>query len=110
MIHITPLALPQLSDFLTEKKATPSIRVHQTSAGCGGEGFLVLSVDNPTEQDFVTTAGNLTLMIGRSLIAVTGDVTIDFKDNGMDSGFVVETQKILPVRDDGCDGCSGCFQ
>jgi Fe-S cluster assembly iron-binding protein IscA len=67
-------------------------------------------VDLPTEQDFTVKTGDLTLIIGRTLMAVTGDVTIDFKNNGLDSGFVVETEKILPVRDMDCGGCTGCFK
>jgi Fe-S cluster assembly iron-binding protein IscA len=110
MINITPDALKRLSEFLIDKKASLSVRIHQTAESCGGDGFLVLSVDLPNEQDFTVKAGDLTLMIQRTLMAITGDVTIDFKNNGLDSGFVVETQKILPVRDMDCGGCTGCFR
>ncbi|MDR1080317.1 MAG: hypothetical protein LBQ79_05020 [Deltaproteobacteria bacterium] len=111
MINITPLALTNLTEFLTGQKALPSVRVHQTPAGCGGtsDGFLALSVDTPNDQDFKTSAGDLTLLISRKLMEVTGDVTIDFKTVGGDSGFVVETQKIMPVQEQDCEGCTGCF-
>jgi Fe-S cluster assembly iron-binding protein IscA len=109
MIHITPLALTTLSDFLKEKKVTPSVRVHQTPPSCGGDGQLVLSVDTAYDSDFTSKAGDLTLIISRALMKITGDVTIDFKNNGMDSGFVVGTQNIMPIVARDCDGCSGCF-
>ncbi|MDR3154177.1 MAG: hypothetical protein LBW85_07915 [Deltaproteobacteria bacterium] len=112
MIHITPLALSTLTEFLTDRKATPSVRVHQTPAGCGGgggDGFLALSVDKAGDADFSTQAGDLTLVIAKKLLEATGDVTIDYKTVDGYSGFVVETQNILPVQDTDCDGCSGCF-
>jgi Fe-S cluster assembly iron-binding protein IscA len=110
MITITPGALKELSSFLSEKKATPSVRVFQPPASCGGDGQLSLTVDRPGEADFSTTAGDLTLIIKKDLLSKTGNVTIDFKTNGFDSGFVVETEKLLaPVIPD-CSGCAGnCF-
>ncbi|MDR2461458.1 MAG: hypothetical protein LBE38_11905 [Deltaproteobacteria bacterium] len=110
MINITPLALTQLTGFLKDIKAAPCVRVHQIPVSCGGgDGQLVLSVDKTLESDFSTKAGDLTLVMGKSLMDLTGDVTIDFKDNGQDSGFVVESEKELPRDEGGCDGCSGCF-
>ncbi|MDR2349104.1 MAG: hypothetical protein LBF41_00570 [Deltaproteobacteria bacterium] len=110
MISITPVALTTLSDFLKERKAPHSVRVHQNPPSCGGEGFLVLSVDNPCESDFTTKAGDLTLIMSNHLMKITGDVTIDFKNNGMDSGFVVDTQNVMPIVERDCGGCTGCFE
>jgi Fe-S cluster assembly iron-binding protein IscA len=110
MIHITPLALTNLTEFLASQKADTTVRVHQAS-GCGGgaDGFLALSIDQPNDLDFTTKAGDLTLIIAKKLMDVTGKVTIDFKTVGGDSGFIVETQNILPVQEPDCGGCSGCF-
>jgi Fe-S cluster assembly iron-binding protein IscA len=104
--------LTNLTEFLAGQKAAPSVRVHQTSAGCSGpqDGFLALSVDTPNDFDFKTTAGDLTLLISRKLLDVTGDVTIDYKTVGGESGFVVETQKIMPVQELDCGGCTSCFE
>ncbi|MDR1039031.1 MAG: hypothetical protein LBR80_02460 [Deltaproteobacteria bacterium] len=110
MISITPLALTTLTEFLAEQKAMPSVRVHQTPAGCNGaDGFLALSVDAANDSDFSVKAGELTLVIAKKLMDMTGDVSIDYKTVGGDSGFVVETQKIMPVQEPDCDGCAGCF-
>jgi Fe-S cluster assembly iron-binding protein IscA len=66
-------------------------------------------VDKEFASDFATKAGELRLLIDKGLLERTGAVTIDFKHDGQDSGFVVETEKIPPPGDGGCDGCSGCF-
>ncbi|MDR2612958.1 MAG: hypothetical protein LBG06_09095 [Deltaproteobacteria bacterium] len=110
MIHITPLALTTLTGFLSRQNSIPSIRVCQTTAGCGGEGFLALTVDRAGDSDFTTTAGDLTLVISKDLLEATGEVTIDYKTVSGDSGFIVETQKILPVQEPDCAGCTGCFE
>jgi predicted molibdopterin-dependent oxidoreductase YjgC len=49
----------------------------------------------------------MTLAISRKLLKVTGPVTIDFKEDGRDSGFVVDSENILPVVDSDCDSCGG---
>jgi Fe-S cluster assembly iron-binding protein IscA len=110
MISITPVALKELSGFLSEKKATPSVRVFLPPASCGGDGQLSLTVDMPGDADFSTKAGDLTLVISKNLLTRTGNVTIDFQTNGFDSGFVVETEKILPPPIVDCSSCAGgCF-
>ncbi|MDR2198913.1 MAG: IscA/HesB family protein [Deltaproteobacteria bacterium] len=109
MIKITPTALKELTGFLTEKKATPSVRVILPPASCGGLGQLSLTVDAPGETDFSTKEGGLTLVINKGLLEKTGGVTIDFQNNGFDSGFVVESEKLLPPATPDCSGCDGCF-
>lgn len=110
MINITPLALKELSGFLSEKKATPSVRVFMPPASCGGGGQLSLTVDRPNDADFSTVAGDLTLIIRKDLMEKTGSVTIDYQTNGFDSGFVVEAEKLLPPPIVDCSGCQGgCF-
>jgi Fe-S cluster assembly iron-binding protein IscA len=108
MITITPDALSRLSAFLTESKTVKHVRVFLASASCGGDGQLSLTVDDPTEADFSSTIGDIVFSIGKDLQELTGEVKIDFKEDGRDSGFVVESAKILPVMDSGCGGCCGC--
>ncbi|MDR2443516.1 MAG: IscA/HesB family protein [Deltaproteobacteria bacterium] len=108
MISITDDALTRLDAFLKENKIIRHIRVFLPSSGCGGEGQLSLTVDDPSEKDFSTTIGEITFSIDKELQEVTGDVKIDFKDDGRDSGFVVDSAKILPAMDSGCGGCCGC--
>jgi Fe-S cluster assembly iron-binding protein IscA len=108
MIEITPDALSRLSAFLEENKTVKHVRVFIASASCGGDGQLSLTVSDPTDADFSSTIGGIVFSISKDLKELTGDVRIDFKDDGRDSGFVVESSKILPVMDSGCGGCCGC--
>jgi Fe-S cluster assembly iron-binding protein IscA len=108
MITITPDALSRLGAFLTDNKAVRRVRVFLPTAGCGGDGQLSLTVDEPTEADFSTTIGDIVFSISKDLQELTGDVKIDFKEDGRDSGFVVDSAKILPVMDSGCGSCCGC--
>jgi Fe-S cluster assembly iron-binding protein IscA len=109
MIKITSLAQERLKDFLTQNKATPNVRVFLPTSGCGGDGqHLSLTVDDPNDQDFSLTTGDITFSINHLLLDLTGAITIDFKDDGFDSGFVIDHQKILPPVDSDCGGCSGC--
>ncbi|MDR2386841.1 MAG: hypothetical protein LBE80_04550 [Deltaproteobacteria bacterium] len=108
MITITPEAQSRLDKFLTDHQAPRNVRVFFPSSGCGGGGLLSLTVDEPNEGDFSTTVGDIVYCINRKLQEVTGGVKIDFQDNGFDSGFVVDSEKILPAVDSDCGGCSGC--
>jgi Fe-S cluster assembly iron-binding protein IscA len=108
MISITPDALSRLSAFLEENKTVKHVRVFIASASCGGDGQLSLTVSDPTKDDFSSAIGDVVFCISKDLQELTGDVKIDFKDDGRDSGFVVEPSKILPVMDSGCGGCCGC--
>lgn len=108
MIAITDNALSRLGAFLTENKTVRHVRVFLPSAGCGGDGQLSLTVDDPTDKDFSATIGDIVFSISLDLQELTGDVKIDFKEDGRDSGFVVDSSKILPALDSGCGGCCGC--
>ncbi|MDR1872810.1 MAG: hypothetical protein LBS60_12980 [Deltaproteobacteria bacterium] len=108
MIAITPLAHEKLTAFLTENGTTPEVRVFLPTGGCGGDGQLALAVDGPNDNDFTVKNGPLTLSIDKQLQKVTGEVTIDFKEVGRDSGFVVLTEKIMPAMDTDCGSCCDC--
>jgi Fe-S cluster assembly iron-binding protein IscA len=108
MIEITPLAHEKLTSFLTENHATPQVRVFLPLGGCGGDNQLSLTVDGPNENDFFVKNGPLTISIDKKLQLLTGSVTIDFQEEGGDSGFIVATEKILPPADADCGGCCDC--
>ncbi|MDR0620452.1 MAG: hypothetical protein LBJ61_01010 [Deltaproteobacteria bacterium] len=109
MINVTTEAQTRLGQFLTDNKAPRNVRVFFPSTGCGGVGLLSLTVDEPNAGDFSVTIGDIVYCINRELQEVTGGVKIDFKDTGLDSGFVVDSEKILPVLDPDCGPtCGGC--
>lgn len=108
MISITPIAQEKLSTYLAENKVEPKVRVYLPANDCCGGGQISLTLDRPNAEDITTEAGGLELFIDRSLSERLGKVTIDFKDDGDDSGFVVESENPLPA-DEGCGGgCSCC--
>ncbi|MDR1677308.1 MAG: hypothetical protein LBS44_02835 [Deltaproteobacteria bacterium] len=108
MISISPEAQGRLGKFLTDNNAERNVRIFFPSSGCGGGGLLSLTVDDPNDGDYSVTIGDIVYSINKRLQEVTGGVKIDFKDNGLDSGFTVESEKILPAVDSDCGGCSGC--
>jgi Fe-S cluster assembly iron-binding protein IscA len=108
MITITPLAQEKLSNFLTENKSVHHVRIFLPSVSCSGQGQLSLTVDDPHDSDFTATIGDIVFSISKELQLITGSVAIDFKVAGMDSGFVVDSEKILPAVDSDCGGCCGC--
>ncbi|MDR3203155.1 MAG: hypothetical protein LBV23_00190 [Deltaproteobacteria bacterium] len=108
MINVTEEAQRRLGDFLTANNSDRHVRVFLPSSCCGGEGQLSLTVDEPTAEDFSAKIGDIVYSISKNLQKTTGTVTIDFKDDGRDSGFVVDAEKILPVIDSDCGGCSSC--
>ena len=110
MISITPLAQEKLTAYLAENKVEPKVRIYLPAGDCcGGGGQISLSLDQPNADDITTKAGDLELFMEPALYEQVGKVTIDFKDDGHDSGFVVESEKPLPVESGGCGGgCSCC--
>lgn len=109
MISITPIAQEKLSAYLAENKVEPKVRVYLPAGDCcGGGGQISLTLDRPNAEDITSQAGDLELFMARALYEQVGKVTIDFKDDGEEAGFVVESEKPLPA-DEGCGGgCSCC--
>ncbi|MDR0882720.1 MAG: IscA/HesB family protein [Candidatus Adiutrix sp.] len=109
-IGITPLAQEKLTSILNENKVALKVRVYLPDCDCSGAGGqLSLAMDQPAENDLTDKAGDLELFMGRDLFDTVGSVTIDFKEDGRDSGFVVESQKPLPSISSDCGGgCSCC--
>lgn len=107
MISITPAAQEKLSAYLSENKVDPKVRIYLPEGGCGGGGQVSLAIDQPNPGDVSITAGDLELFMSRDLSEVLGKVKVDFKDDGQDSGFVVESEKPVPVESCG-GGCSCC--
>lgn len=108
MISITPIAQEKLTAYLAENKVEPKVRVYLPAGDCcGGGSQISLTLDRPNKDDITTQAGDLELFMDPDLFEKVGKVTIDFKDDGRDSGFVVESEKPL-AADEGCGGCSCC--
>ncbi len=108
MISITPMAQEKLTAYLAENKVAPKVRVYLPECDCSGAGGqIALTLDQPNTGDITIQAGGLELFMSRDLYEAVGKVTIDFKDDGRDSGFVVESERPAPVSECG-GGCSCC--
>ena len=110
MISITTLAQEKLSAYLAENKVESKVRIYLPDCDCSGAGGqLSLALDQPGGDDICHEEGGLTLFISPELSAQLGKVTVDFKDDGIDSGFVVESEKPAPMNVPTCGGgCSCC--
>lgn len=109
MISITPLAQEKLTGYLTENKLDPQVRVYLSSTGCGGGGQVSLALDPPDADDLTVVAGEVTLSMSKALYDQIGKVVVDFKDDGTDAGFVVDSEKpVPPHQPSSCGGCTCC--
>ena len=107
MISITPVAQEKLSAYLAENKVEPKVRIYLPDS-CGGGGQISLAIDQPGPGDITIQAGDLELFMSRDLHEVVGKVVVDFKDDGCDSGFVVESENPPPAGGTCGGGCSCC--
>lgn len=109
MISITPVAQEKLSAYLAENKVEPKVRVYLPECDCSGAGGQIsLALDQPADGDITAKAGDLELFMNPGLYDQVGKVTIDFKDDGHNSGFVVMSEKPVPVSAPTCGSCSCC--
>ncbi|MGL4209773.1 MAG: iron-sulfur cluster biosynthesis family protein [Candidatus Adiutrix sp.] len=109
MITITPDAQEKLTAYLAESKVAPKVRIYLPSCDCSGSGEPIsLTLDEPTETDIKVQAGELELFISPELFAQTGKVEITFKDDGRNSGFVVDSEKTIDAGPSPCSSCTSC--
>ncbi|UQZ88708.1 hypothetical protein C4J81_05615 [Deltaproteobacteria bacterium Smac51] len=109
MISITPVAQEKLTSYLAENKVEPKVRVYLPSCGCSGGGDqIALTLDQPEDGDIKVQAGDLELFMSQDLFDQVGKVVIDFKDDGRNSGFIVDSEKSVPAQAPDCGGCSCC--
>ena len=109
MINITTEAQEKLKNYLAENKVEPNVRIYWPECDCSGSGDqLSLTLDEASDSDISAKFGDLNLFMAKDLSAQVGKVTIDFKDDGRNSGFVVTSEKALPVRASSCGGSCSC--
>lgn len=107
MINITPIAQTKLEEYLKENNLKSGIRIYLAPGCCSGAS-LALTLDEVTENDLTAQFGELQLIIDRALSSQVGEATVDFKDEGWRSGFVVASENMINQDAMGCDSCSSC--
>lgn len=64
-------------------------------------------LDEPKEKDQVFKVNGFTMLVDDNLMKMTKDITVDFVDSGMRSGFTVTSE--VPIGGGGGGSCgSGC--
>lgn len=109
MIEISASATQAIKAFLEEKKLDSALRVFLQDGGCGGPA-LRLVLDEVKESDLSYQVEGLTYVIDKELSVQSGDVKVDFVDNGMQQGFMVSSANPVAGQGGGCacGGSCGC--
>ncbi len=102
-------AQEEMTKYLEEHNLTPQIRIYVAPpAGCGGSEQLTLALDGPHPGDTTHEEGGITYSINTDLLQAIAQVTIDFREEDGDRGFVLMTDRPLPVSDSHCGKCTSC--
>lgn len=100
MFEVTPAALARLEAFMADQHAD-AIRIHVTPS-LHAAPALALALDSARENDAVYTAGALTFLVDRNLMADIQPVRIDADTVGL------RFSSRLATEDGGCGcGCGG---
>lgn len=107
MIEVTPSASQAIKAFFEDKKLDSALRVFLQAGGCGGPALrLVLDEAKQTDDSF--QIDGLTYLIDKELSQQSGDVKVDFVDNGCQQGFMLSSANPLASEGGGCSCGSGC--
>lgn len=110
MIKVSETASQNIKAFLAERNLDSALRIIAQAGGCCGGPSLRLVLDEAKEGDEKCVVDGLTYLIGSDLAAESGEVSIDYLDNGYQQGFVLSSANPLAGGGGGCgSSCgSGC--
>ena len=94
LIQLTPAAIQQIRTFLAEHGGDAPLRIDLQSTGCC-DPSLGICVDRMRENDLMHETDGLRLLISPEAHRTVGDVCIDFKDDGGESGYVLTSSRPL---------------
>lgn len=105
MLTITDAAVTALNEVLTEqKKEDHYLRVFIAGIGCGGPSFGLALEEKVGETDMTAEIGTTKVIYDAELEKTVENLVIDYIDNEMGTGFVVED----PTAEACGGGCAGC--
>ncbi|HEX3031661.1 MAG TPA: hypothetical protein VHS59_05385 [Bacillota bacterium] len=67
-----------------------------------------MALDEPTEQDIVEKAGEITFMVDSKLVETYKGFNIDYINQGYRQGFQIEAEFMPPSDGSDCSSCSSC--
>lgn len=105
LINISTEACDELKDFLKENDINDfKIRINFAGNACSGPIFNI-TVDDPTEEDYVETISDITFMAEKSLTDEFGGFIILSSEENDGRGL-----SLRPVieQEGGCSTCHGC--
>jgi hypothetical protein len=76
---------------LSEMGLPPCLRIHLRSSGCC-DASLGLVPDLARPPDLSETVGDLTLIVGKELFALVGEIGIEIAERGGENGFIVTSR------------------
>jgi len=105
MISITDAAVTALNEVLAEQnKKDHLLRVFIAGIGCGGPSYGLALEEAATEADKTIEVGAIKVVYESELENTVENLVIDYIDNEMGTGFVVED----PTAEHCGGGCAGC--
>lgn len=89
-VHATPAAIDELKKIMEQKDAlNQTLRLYVSGFGWSGPRFGI-ALDEQTDEDHVDETQEVTFIVSKELIDQFGEFRVDFSDNWLRKGFVVE--------------------
>ena len=105
MVTITDAAVTALNEVLEEQnKKDHLLRVFIAGIGCGGPSFGLALEEAATDADKTVELGTVKVIYDEELEKTVENLVIDYIDNEMGTGFIVEDPTAEPCG----GGCAGC--
>lgn len=104
-INVTPEAVKQLLALTESEDGVNGVRVFVSGGGCGGMGYGMTFVDQPTEFDTTWEQGGLKVHIDAVALGFLEGVEIDYQSDGVNASFVF---KNVFASTGGSGACGGC--
>lgn len=105
MLEVSATATEKLAAYLKANKVTLPMRIIVMHGGSSGPA-LALALDETKSGDAVFEQNGLTFIVEKDLLDQLGDITIDYLNAGIRSGFHVCSS--IPLPGGGCCGSGTC--
>ena len=105
MIEVTESALAKISEILAEENnPNVKLRTFVQGGGCSGFNYGFTLDEAKSEDDFVIDKGDITILVDSMSMQYLQGAVIDYKDEIMSSGFVIDNPNATTT----C-GCGSSF-
>ncbi len=91
MLEVSEKASEVMKQLLERREGPQSIRILMTEGGWKG-AYLVMALDEPTENDHVFRERGLTFLVEKTLLDSVKPIKIDYVDGTLGSGFTLRSE------------------